>query len=210
MRGMKSFSVLAFLLSCLGLFMLPVVSAFYQPSLYWLRPEYFFNSPWFRWGLAFIFFYAIVFFGAKRAFRENNAVATAVAFVLAMIISYALWARGYLNFYFSSDLLDWAIVLAFLLVFAIFIRFLYTRASRFGSILALIAGWAALFMLYTSNAIPFYSLPEGVKIFFELATGMPGIIAVMLTALILALRPDDEHRRGRHGHRDYSHLHDRP
>lgn len=184
---------------------LPFVSAYYYPSLYWLNPDYFFNMPEFRFGLAMIFFYAIIFFGTKNVFKENTAIAAIVSLVLSLILSYALWIRGYLDFYFNYNLFDGILMLALLIFVVLFAKFLYTSSSKYGSILALVAVWFAFFLIYTSDFYPVYSMPDGLNFFFEIITGKIGIAFLIIVVIFLLFRKEkDSHKKGYHFH-----LHDR-
>ena len=110
--------------------------------------------------------------------------------------------RGFLDFYASSNLIDWVIVFAFLILLAILARFLYTRTSKTVAIVALIALLALFFLAYTNEAVPFHSLPSGMLLFFELATGPIGIMAVFLLALIIALKKKKKPEIHLHAHGD--------
>jgi len=177
-----------------------LVSAYSPYSIYWLRPEYLLDSSLVRFGLVFLFFYAVIYFGAKKVFKEETAIAMVVSFVIALFASYSLWIRGFLDFYFSFNVFDWVLVIVFLIFFVLFAKFLYTSSSKFGSIFALIAMWIALFLLYTSDFFPSYALPDGLKLFFEIITGQIGIALVIIIIIFLIFKKDQKkhHQEGYH------------
>ncbi len=180
MKRLISFTAL---LAIMFFWAIHFVSAYYG-QLYYLSPEYLFNSEWFRLILAFVFFYAVIFFGALKAFRHERSVAVIVAFILALLISYALWARGYLDWYVDSNFGDWLIVIAFFVILGVVVRFLYSTASDGMLITGLVAVWLILWWMYRISAFPFV-LPAGIEIFFEILTGWIGFILLIITCAIV-------------------------
>src|SRR3989338_1535451 len=177
----------------LFLLMINLVSAFYV-DLYYLSPDYLFNSEWTRLILTFVFFYAVIFFGAVKAFRHQRSVAVIVAFILAILITYTLWSRGYLTGYVDRAFGDWLIAIAFFVVLGVVVRFLYSTANEGVLILGLIVIWLILWWLYRVSAFSL-TLPSGLALFFEIITGWVGFILLIIgCAIIWFNRPSHEIR----------------
>lgn len=180
-----------------GIFILPLASAF----PYFFSPEYalhdLFNSITFRFILSFVLFYALFFYAASQAFRNERSIAVVVATVVSLLISYALLDRGFLSFYFENEFMSWMVLLALLTLLGIVFRYLYLNASKPVAIVAVLLTVIGICMINDSGHPSLYNLPEGAQIFLEYACGPVGwIIALILMAIISMkkVKVHDHHR----------------
>lgn len=175
-------------------------------------PEYvlniFLENMWIRFGLVFVVFYVIVFFGAQKAFREQRAVSVVLAFVISLLMSYWMLQRGWLNFdmffyssggfgslYYSLVYDGWLAVIGFLIVGIVLMWFIAKKGTEGWIITTLILYWLLVTWMYRFNYGLLSYLSGTPQLIFELFTGPIGIfLIVVVCAIVWFNRPHHDIR----------------
>jgi hypothetical protein len=121
---------------------------FYSPAQ-WLQNE------WVVFGLIFVIFFALIFFGISKTMKENLGVAAVIAFGLSAFIAFTISQRTMFYGYVGEGLGNWFFIIAILIAAVFFIRFVTNLIGGAGLFLALFAIWLVL-----SNVDPYAILPS--------------------------------------------------
>lgn len=199
----------ALILACFVVFSLimPFVAAYGGfGSFYFFSPQDLLQSEWVRFSIAFVFFYALIFFAGKNAFKGQTQAAVVVAFVGALIVSYALLARGYLDFYIDNGAMDTIVLIAFIILLGVLVRFLYAHATKGVGIMTVFLIWAGLAFISSSGHSSLSALPYRIRDILDLAGGPVGFIVALVLAGIMAMKSSG-HRPRLHDHPGYNVSH---
>ena len=166
----------------------PMVAAYGFGFPYYWSPEELLQSEWARFSLAFVFFYALLFFAAKGAFKDSAQVAVVVAAVGALVISYALLVRGYLNFLMDNSFLDTLVLIALIILLGVLVRFLYAHATKGVGIMTVFLMWGGFFLINNSGHSSLSGLPSRIRDILDLVSGLPGFVVALIIAGIIAMK----------------------
>ena len=146
--------------SCLLLFALPLVSAYWGGWSYgWFRPADLLENEWIIFTMLFAIFYATIFASLGKVFMENKAVPAVISLALAFLVTAGI-QRDWM--FLERPIMFWALSLTLLLVLLTFSRAMKVGpAMFFGVLFILVALWDAVKSSIMSM------LPYGIVSFLE-------------------------------------------
>lgn len=181
--------ILSLIVLCLVLF--NVVSAYNGYGYGWSSPAQWLQNEWVVFGLIFVIFFAMIFFGISKTMNENLGVAAVIAFGLSAFIAFTISQRTMFYGYVGEGLGNWFFIIAILIAAVFFIRFVTNIIGGAGMFLAFFAIWLVL-----SNVDPYAVLPSEFMYsnyfsfyqFFASSTFLVILIVVFVALIIISLK----------------------
>jgi len=188
--------ILSLIALCLVLF--NVVSAYNGYGYGWYSPSQWLQNEWVVFGLIFVIFFALIFFGVSRTMKENLGVAAVIAFGLAAFIAFTISQRTMFYGYVGEGLGNWFFIIAILIAAVFFIRFVTNIIGGAGMFLSLFAIWLVL-----SNVDPYAVLPSEFMYsnyfsfyqFFASSTFLVILIAAFVFIIVVSFGKQDISKR---------------
>src|SRR3989338_6555844 len=132
--------------SCLLLFALPLVSAYwggYSSWGYgWFRTADLLENEWVIFSMLFAIFYATIFASLGKVFKENKAVPAVISLALAFLVTAGIQRQW---MFLERPIMFWALILTIALVLLTFFRAMKIGpAMFFGVLFILVALWGTV------------------------------------------------------------------
>jgi len=177
---------------------LQMVSAYNGSGYGWSSPTQWLQNEWVVFGLIFVIFFAMIFFGISKTMKENLGVAAVIAFGLSAFIAFTISQRTIFYGYVGEGLGNWFFIIAILIAAVFFIRFITNIIGGAGMFLALFAIWLVL-----SNVDPYAVLPSqfmysnyfSLYQFFASSTFLVILIAAFVFIIVVSFGKQDISKR---------------
>jgi len=177
---------------------LQIASAYNGYGYGWSSPAQWLQNEWVVFGLIFVIFFAMIFFGISKTMKENLGVAAVIAFGLSAFIAFTISQRTMFYGYVGEGLGNWFFIIAILIAAVFFIRFVTNIIGGAGMFLALFAIWLVL-----SNVDPYAVLPSEFMYsnyfsfyqFFASSTFLVILIAAFVFIIVVSFGKQDISKR---------------